>query len=201
MWRFKTLVLTGLAWISAMGPAAASSPLGVTSAVEPAYIAAVEVVQDDKTAPEGFADGLRVAVVSEAGLYGTSGLPLTLKIELDRVHLKNPVQAMLIGDNNMTRGRVVVVDPATGRELGAFLVRVDAERHGLNGGAIAMALIGALDPTGYVDVGTTVAGAASSRINHSHTETMMIANFAVETLRQTFGDARARVVHGRKPKA
>jgi hypothetical protein len=30
---------------------------------------------------------------------------------------------------------------------------------------------------------------------------MMIANFAVETLRQTFGDARARVVHGRKPKA
>lgn len=62
-----------------------------------------------------------------------------------------------------------------------------------------MAVVGALDPTGYVDIATTIGGAGSALANRSGAEIAMSANFAEETLRQSFGDARSKVVHSKRP--
>ena len=193
----KSLSLAGLLWALAVA-AAAGAAHGVMSANGSGHVATVEVLQRDPAAPAAFADTLRGAVLREAALYGDAGQPVALRIELDKVHLKNPVKAMLIGDNNMAKGRVAVVDPSTGQLLGTFAVKVDAERRGISGRALAMTVLGALDPTGYVDVAGAAANAASADINRSSTEAMMSANFATETLRQTFGDAKARAVHAVK---
>ena len=191
----KSFFLGGLIWVLAGCVAVAGAPRGVASANVPSHVAAVEVVQHDASAPPAFADGLRDDVLAEAALYGDAGLPITLRIDLDKVHLKNAAMAMLIGDDYLTKGRVAVVDPATGQPLGTFEIRVNAQRHGHLGASIAMTVVEVLDPTGYVAVGAMAAGAASAGINRSGAEATMSANFAFETLRQTFGDSRARAVH------
>ena len=196
MQQRRPLAITGVMWIIAVQAHAGPLP-GVTFPSEPAYIANVEVVQDDPKAPAGFADLVRAQVLSEAALYGGSGQPVTLRIEVDKVHLKNAVQAMLIGDDNMTRGRVGVVDPATGALLGTFNVQVSADRRSHTGESIALMIAGALDPTGAVDIGSSVA-LASAGTKHSAAENGMSANFAYEALRRTFGDAMARAVHPAK---
>ncbi len=180
-----------------VGAAAARPAQGLTFGGQQAYVAAVEIVQHDAGAPPAFADGLRSAMFAEAALYGAVGQPIVLNVDLNKVHLKNPVKSMLIGDNNVTAGHVVVVDQATGKPLGTFAVRVDAERH--RGASIVMAVVGVLDPTGYVDMATTVGGAGAAVANRSGTEIAMSANFAEETLRQTFGAARSKAVHLKKP--
>jgi hypothetical protein len=63
------------------------------------------------------------------------------------------------------------------------------------GGFTAMSIVGALDPTGLVDAGAAAADAGSAQLNRGGTEAGMSANFARETLRQTFGDARAKAAH------
>lgn len=112
---------------------------------------------------------------------------------MNRVHFKNALQAMIIGDNNLTSGRVTVLDPATSVQLGAFPVQVDAERPGGGNGWFAMDMIGMFDPTGLVSIASAAGNAASADINRSGTAVGMRINFAAETLRQTFGDAKARV--------
>ena len=194
----KSLYLAGLIWVLAACAGVAAAVRGVASADVPSHVAAVEVVQHDVSAPPAFADTLRDAVLREAALYGDAGPPIALRIELDKVHLKNVMKSMLIGDDNMAKGRVAVVDPATGQPFGTFAVRVNAERHGHAGASIAITVLGALDPTGYVALGTMAAGAASAGVNRSGAEATMSANFAAETLRQTFGDARARAAHPAK---
>jgi hypothetical protein len=194
-------VLTRKSWSFALLFAAlalgacASTAVGVTSLTEPTYVASVEVIAHDNSIPPAFADALREAVLNEAAFYGQAGRPMTLKIDLDRVHFKNALQALIIGDDNEAKGRVTVLDTAAQTQMGAFEVQVDAERSGMSGGSIAMAVVGAVDPTGYVDIGTTLASAASADINRSGTAVQMRANFAADTLRQTYGDARARAVN------
>ncbi len=191
----KSLYLAGLIWVVATGVAVAGAARGVGPANVPTHVAAVEVVQLDASAPPGFAEALRDDVLAEAALYGDAGAPIALRIELDKVHLKNAAKALLIGDDYMAKGRVAVIDPATGQSLGTFEIRVNAQRHGHLGASIAMTVVEALDPTGYVAVGTMAANAASAGINRSGAEGAMSGNFAVEALRQTFGDTRARAVH------
>lgn len=191
----ETLALTGVIWVLAVCAGMAAAVRGVASADVPSHVAAVEIVQHDLSAPPAFADALRDDVLREAALYGDAGPPIALRIELDKVHLKNAMKSMLIGDDNMIKGRVAVVDPATGQPLGTFAVRVNAERRGHAGASIAMTVVEALDPTGYVAVGAMAAGAASAAVNRSGAEATMSANFAAETLRQTFGDARSRAAH------
>jgi hypothetical protein len=169
----------------------ASTP--APSANEQTHVGVVEVVRHDPGGA-GFDVLLRETVLRQASFYGDGGRPITLRIELERVHFKNPLKAMLIGDDNQARGRVSVIDPATGQETAAFKVQVDAERGGMSGASIAMAVIGAFDPTGVVDIGSAAGSAASADINRSGTARAMSANFAAETLRQTYGDARAREV-------
>ncbi|MGI9168794.1 MAG: hypothetical protein ACR2FH_01270 [Caulobacteraceae bacterium] len=193
----KSLVLAAITWAGVAVSAVAGSAPGLTFAGPSPYVASVEVVQHDSGAPPGFADGLRAAVLAEAALYGVAGQPLILRIEVDKVHLKNAAKAMLTGDDNAAKGHVVVIDASTGATLGSFAVRVNASRGGINGGAVAMTLLGALDPTGYVDVATTAA-AAGSGTDRSGAQARMSANFAAETLRQTFGGGRARAVHSPK---
>jgi hypothetical protein len=57
-----------------------------------------------------------------------------------------------------------------------------------------MFVAGVADPTGFVDLGTTAATAMSATVNRSGAAAAMSANFAIETLRQTYGDDRAKVV-------
>jgi hypothetical protein len=191
----QSLYLGGLIWVLTACVAVAGAARGVAWANVPTHVGAVEVVQHDASAPPAFAGALRDDIIREAALYGDAGLPIALRVDLDKVHLKNAAKAMLIGDDYLTKGRVAVVDPATGQPLGTFEIRVNAQRHGHLGASIAMTVVEALDPTGYVAVGTMAAGAASAGINRSGAEATMSANFAVETLRQTFGDSRARAVH------
>lgn len=172
----------------------ASTPASVGVSNEPTYVAAVEVVQSDAVIPAGFTDALRTVVLSEAVFYGTQGRPLTVRINVSRVHFKNALQAMVIGDNNDARGEVTVLD-AAGQQMANFPVRVDAERsHGVSGGGLAMGVLEVLDPTGILAIGHAVGSASSADINRSGTAIAMRANFADETLRQTFGDVRTRAV-------
>jgi hypothetical protein len=190
------LLLAGLILALGVGIAAAGPAHGLTSAGEQANVAAVEIVQHGAGAPPTFADSLRAAMLAQAALYGGAGQSIVLNVDLDEPHLKNPVKSMLIGDS-ITAGHVTVLDQSGGHRLGTFAVRVDAERR--RGAAIAMAVVGALDPTGYVDIATTAGGAGSALANRSCTEIAMSANFAEETLRQTFGDASSKVVHSKRP--
>ncbi len=190
------ILFIALLWAGAAAPVVAGSR-GLVAPGQSAYVAAVEVVQGDARAPAGFADGLRTAVTAEAALYGAVGQAVVLRITIDKVHLKNAVASMIIGDDNQAAGHVDAVDQATGQPLGSFKVKVNAERH--REASIAMAIVGAVDPTGYVDVASMVAGAGSAAFDHSGTEAAMGLNFAAATLRQTFGDAAAKAAHAKRP--
>lgn len=175
--------------------ACASTPASSGVSSEPTYVAAVEVVQSDASVPAGFADALRTVVLEEGAFFGTAGRPLTLRIDLSHVHFKNAIQAMIIGDDNDVRGQVTVLDGSAGAQMASFAVRVDAERsHGISGAGLAMGALEVLDPTGIIGIGHMVGDAASADINRSGTAVAMRANFADETLRQTFGDTRTRAV-------
>ena len=180
--------------------ACATTPASVGVSNEPTYVANVEVVQSDASVPDGFADALRTVVVNEAAFYGVTGRPITVRIDISRVHFKNVLQALIIGDNNDARGQVTVLDASAGQQMASFPVRVDAERsHGISGAGLAMDVLEVLDPTGILAVGHAVGSASSADINRSGTAIAMRANFADETLRQTFGDARTRaVIHARQ---
>lgn len=191
-----SVILAGIVGSLTADPVLARSAHGLTFAGDSPYVAAVEVVQHDKGAPPAFADGLRASVLAEAALYGTTGQPITLTIDIDKVHLKNPMKAMLIGDDNQTAGHVAVAEQASGLAVGKFPVKVDAERH--RGASVALFLIGALDPTGYADVALMAANVGAAGVNRSGEEKAMDANFAAETLRQTFGDAKAKAAHAAK---
>ncbi len=194
MTKHSSRIVVGLVAALALGACASTAALGVASSPA-SHVASVEVIQHDASAPPAFADSLREAVLANAAFYGSAGRPIALRIDLDRVHFKNALQAMIIGDNNQTTGRVAVLDPAAGTQLGAFNVQVDAEPRGVNGGSLAIDLIGAIDPTGIVGIASTVGSAASADINRSGTASGMRANFAAETLRQTFGDDRTEIVN------
>jgi hypothetical protein len=161
---------------------------------ESTYIGSVEVVEHDSSAPAVFAGTLREAVLTGAAFYGTIGRPITLRIDLDKVHFKNALRALTIGDDNQAEGRVAVFDPSTGQQLASFAVRADAEMSGDLASFIAISVIGAFDPTGIVDIASAIGSAASADIDRSGTTAAMRANLAAETLRQTFGDARTRAV-------
>ena len=193
MAKRKSSGLAGL--LSALALCAcASTPASVGVSTEPTYVAAVEVVQSDASVPAGFADALRTVVLDEAAFYGTTGRAITVRIDVSHVHFKNVLQALIIGDNNDVRGQVTVLDDSA-RQMASFPVRVDAERsHGVSGAGLAMGVLEVLDPTGILSVANAVGGASSADINRTGTAVAMRANFADETLRQTFGDARTRAV-------
>jgi hypothetical protein len=167
---------------------------GLMRANEPSYIASVEVVQHDASAPPAFAEALRRVMLEEAAPYGDAGRAITLKIDVEKVHFKNMLQAMLIGDNNDAKGKVAVIDASTGQQAGAFPIEVDAERPGSDNFSFASAVLGAFDPTGLVSIGAAAGSAASADIDRAGTTGGMILNFAAQTLRWTFGDAKVKAV-------
>lgn len=171
--------------------ACASRP--APTANQQAHVAKVEIVHEP-AGTAAFSGILREAVIREAALYGNEGRPITLRIDLTRVHFKNPLLALAVGDDNDARGQVAVVDPVTGQQTSSFEVRVNAERRGLSGAGVAMFVAGIIDPTGLVDMGTTTATAMSATVNRSGAAAAMSANFAIETLRQTYGDDRTKAV-------
>jgi hypothetical protein len=185
----------------ALSACASAGAPGVAPASEPSFVSSVTVVQHDASAPANFADSLRDTVLKGALLYGTSGRPIALNIDLDKVHFKNPLKALVIGDNSMTTGHVAVLDQSTGAQLGTFKVQVDAERPSAagTGASIAMFLGEAFDPTGISGMVDMAGNAASADINRGGAASAMRANFAAETLRQTFGDAKTRAAKSAKP--
>jgi hypothetical protein len=195
MVKFKSWSVAALLVALAWSGCANARVAGVLGADDTAYVAAVEIVQNDTKAPPDFAGALHDALVGEAKFFGETGRPVILRIALDRVHFKNVAAAMLIGDNNWTEGRVAVVDQASGQQLGTFEIQVDAEKPGDLAGEIALDVVGAFDPTGAVDMAHMAGDASSAEINRAGTTAAMIANFTAETLRQAFGDAKTRAVH------
>lgn len=157
------------------------------SANEQTHVAAVEVSHPDRASAAGFADTLREAVLREGALYGNAGRPITLRIALTRVHFKNPVQTLVMGDNNYVYGQVAVIDPVTGQQSSAFTVKVD-DRRGVTAGSVAMKVLGMADPVGVMNVVNTVT------INRSTAAAAMSENFATAALRKTYGDVTANAV-------
>ena len=157
------------------------------TANEQTHVGTVEVVGRDRASDAAFADTLREAVIREAALYGNAGRPITLRIALTRVHFKNAVQTLVIGDNNYVYGQVSVIDPATGQQTSAFPVKVD-DRRGVTAGSVAMGVARMADPVGVMNV----VGAVT--INRSAAAAAISSNFATATLRHTYGDARAKSV-------
>jgi hypothetical protein len=152
----------------------------------------VEVLEHGTTAPAAFADGLREAVLTGATFYGTIGRPITLRVVVDKVHFKNALRALTIGDDNQADARVAVFDRPTGQQIASF--SANADESGQLATSIAIGIIGTLDPTGIVGIADAIGSAASADINPSGTVTAMRANLAAETLRKTFGDARTQAV-------
>ena len=175
------------ALLGALFLSACASTQHAPTANEQTHVAAVEVVQHGSAAAVAFAVPLREAVLREATLYGNAGRPINLRIELTRVHFKNPLQTLVIGDNNYAYGQVAVIDPATGQQTSAFTVKVD-DRRGVSVGSVAMGVMRVADPVGVMNVVNAVS------INRSSASAAMSENFATSTLRHTYGDARAKAV-------
>ena len=153
------------------------------TANEQTHVTKVEIIQHDPAAAT-FADTLREAVLRQAALYGDAGRPITLRIEITRLHFKNVVQNLIIGDNNYVYGQVGVIDPATGQQTSTFTVKVDDKQGGLASAGLSVVTL--VDPTGLIS--------KSVGLNHSSTAASLSSNFATEALRQTYGDARAKAV-------
>ena len=172
----------------------ASAAPGVMFGNETTYVESVEVLEHDNTAPVAFANALREAVLTGATFYGTTGRPITLRVDVDKVHFKNALRALTIGDDNQADARVAVFDRPTGQQIASFEVSANADESGQLATSIAIGIIGTLDPTGIVGIADAIGSAVSADINRSGTATAMRANLAAETLRKTFGDARTRAV-------
>ena len=174
--------------------ACASKSAGVLTGNGPARVAAVEVVATGSAISPEFPGQLHDAVVKAGALYGNAGQPLTVKVGLDKVHYKNMLKALVIGDSCVAKGHVSVFDQASGKQMGTFPVMVNAERPtaATRGAGVALFLIECVDPTGAVGMAHTVASASSAAVNRSGAAAGLCANFAAETLRQTFGDARTK---------
>ena len=174
--------------------ACVSKSAGVLTGNGPARVAAVEVVATGpKIAPE-FSGQLHDAVIKAGALYGDAGQPLTVKVGLDKVHYKNMLKALAIGDSCVAKGHVSVFDQASGKQMGTFPVMVNAERPtaATRGAGVALFLIECVDPTGIAGMAHMVASASSATVNRSGASAGLCANFAAETLRQTFGDERTK---------
>ena len=179
----------------ALSACASTRSAGVLKGNVPAHVAAVEVIASGPAIPPEFASQLHAAVIKAAALYGDAGQPITIQIGLDKIHYKNPLKAMVIGDNSLAKGGVSIHDKASGQQLGTFAVSVDAERPksaASIGAGVALFLAGAADPTGAVGMAHVVADASSATINRKGASAGLCANFASETLRMTFGDARTK---------
>ena len=155
---YKSWSLASLLGALALCACAGAAP-GVMSGNEPTYIESVEVVEHDTSAPEAFAGTLREAVLTGAAFYGTTGRPITLKIDVDRVHFKNALRALTIGDDNQAKARVAVFDRPTGAQLASFEVSANGDVSGQLAAAIGIGVAGAFDPTGIVDMGRNVPAA------------------------------------------
>ncbi len=167
---------------------------------EPNHIGSVDVVLHDKAAPPAFAEALRLTVVREAAFYGDGGKPYDLKIDIDKVHFKNLIAAMLIGDSSHTDGSVTLTDPAGGPPKTSGKLEVTAERNAFSGVSIGEMVIGMLDPTGFVSLATTVGDASSATFFKNGTAATMVDNFADMALWQSFGDAKRQAAHTAKQK-
>ena len=174
--------------------ACASKSGGVLTGNGPARVASVEVVATGPAISPEFAGQLHDAVIKAGALYGDAGQPITIKVGLDKVHYKNALKALVIGDNSVAKGHVSVFDQASGRQLGTYLVGVDAHRPSAagTGAGIALFLVECVDPTGAVGMAHMVANASSATVNRSGTTAGLCANFSAETLRMAFGDARTK---------
>jgi hypothetical protein len=167
---------------------------------EPNHIASVEVIQHDKGAPPAFAEALRQTVVREAAFYGDAGKAYDLKIDVDKVHFKNMLMAMTLGDASTADGSVALTDPATGKQTPPVKFQVTAEPNAFSGASIAELVIGMMDPTGLVSAASTVGDAASATFFKNGTAAKMIDNFTDMALWRTFGDAKHQAAHAAKQK-
>jgi hypothetical protein len=177
------ILLVLLLFIACPSPAPAKSVLPDTVQ---AHIENVEVAVP-ADAPPAFAESLKEALLKESSLYGTGGRPLTLKVDVRKVHFKGGV-GVLFGDYDVLEGRVTVVDPATGQPQGDFKVEAGSKAPS-SGGSALLGVLSIFDPTGLIGMGQAVSKMGGG---HAKAAFFMCANFSKYALKQTFGSKKAK---------
>ena len=114
------------------GPALAPS--------DQSFVDRVEVSVEKPVGTVNLAEDIRVKTLTEASKYRTTGKPLTLRVVVKDMTLKDPALSMLIGDANRLAARVAVVDNASKTTQGEFdvIVRDQAALNGVVGAAISV---------------------------------------------------------------
>ena len=112
----------------------------ILPASEQSYVERVEVTVEKPVGTVNLAEEIRVKTLTEASRYRTTGRPLTLRVAVKDMTLKDPALSMLIGDANRMVARVAVVDNATKSTHGEFdvIVRDQAAFNGVVGAAISV---------------------------------------------------------------
>lgn len=113
---------------------------GVIALTEHAYVDRVEVTVEKPVGTVNLAEDIRVKTLTEASRYRTTGKPLTLRVAVRDMTLKDPALSILIGDANRMVARVAVVDNATKATQAEFdvIVRDQAHFNGVVGAAISV---------------------------------------------------------------
>lgn len=165
---FRRLVLV----IAALPLAACAGAPGILSQTEPAHISKVQVSLAPNVASQRFAEALQAKTTRYAARFGRAGAPKELRIVVERHSYKNAAMSLLVGDGNISQGRVAVIDVASGKVQGeAKAGAVDSLA--ING--IAGAIIAASQDTAKVDE-------------------RLADEFAKAALRHAYGAARAEPV-------
>lgn len=103
------------------------------------FIESVDVEVKPEVAPAALASMVSGSVKRESTRYGRAGEAKHLRIAITRLHYKNALQSLLIGDANNMAAKVAVVDKATGKAHGEFETSVidSAALNGLSGAMIS----------------------------------------------------------------
>lgn len=127
------------ALLLALPLAACATAPGILAPNEPAHISKVQVSAAPGVSSPRFTEMLQTRTAQHAALFGRAGAAKELRIVVERHTYKNPALALLVGDANSVRGRVAVIDVASGRVQGQVEAGADDSRAGgVIGAAVAV---------------------------------------------------------------
>lgn len=113
---------------------------GLLEGADPFQITKVEVSRPaPKPATANLAEDLRYKTQNEAYRFSETGAKKILKVKIERLHIKNPIAAWLVGDSNNMAASAQVIDAATGRSEGTFNANVvdSGALQGIGGAVLA----------------------------------------------------------------
>lgn len=143
---------------------------------EPFQISSVEVSRPaPRPATVNLPEDLRYKTQQQAYRYSETGARKILKVDIQRLHIKNPVMSWLAGDANHMAATAQVIDAASGRSEGTFTAA-------------------AVD-SGYVQgIGGAVLAAIDNPVD---VEQRLATQLAEKLVEQVYGSAYGRTVKNR----